>query len=235
MADSSLIPIWLNWSGRIVLVVGLGTVGQRRALTFQKAGATVIGLDPMPQIRGPAWGELIRNGLELRSEPYQTELFEELSQINSVPSLVLACATENVNQRVVADARRHGIWVASATSTGEHRPDAHLGAVAAGEHVSMAIHSGNAAPALASTLRTNFEEQLLTPADELAKAALKWRTEILSRVANAHERRRLLSLFGDRSMLELETNSPGQGVAKIESILQLALDSMPPEPKLEPE
>jgi siroheme synthase-like protein len=221
MADSSLIPIWLNWSGRIVLVVGLGTVGQRRALMFQKAGATVIGLDPMPQIRGPAWGELIRNGLELRSEPYQTELFEELSQINSVPSLVLACATENVNQRVVHDARSRSIWVASATS--------------AGEHVSMAIHSGNAAPALASTLRTNFEEQLLTPADELAKAALKWRTEILNRVADTHERRRLLSLFGDRSILELETNSPGQGVAKIESILQLALDSMPPEPKLEPE
>ena len=38
-----MIPIWLDVSGKYLLVVGLGAVGQRRALLFQRAGAIVIG------------------------------------------------------------------------------------------------------------------------------------------------------------------------------------------------
>ena len=80
MSSTSLIPLWLDWSGRTVLVIGLGTVGQRRALMFQQSGATVVGIDPMPKIQGPAWGELIRNGLELRSEPCHECVCGELGQ-----------------------------------------------------------------------------------------------------------------------------------------------------------
>ena len=224
MSQICLIPIWLDWSGRTVLVIGLGQVGQRRALLFQRAGATVVGVDPIPQNKGPDWGELIRNGLELRSEPYDESVFDELTQFKMRPDLVLTCASAEVNARVVRDSKSRSHWVVSGTNSSDEPANAHLGAVASGEIVQVAIRSGNVAPALSVALRDQIVENLLPAADRIAAEAARLRPELLGRVEDPDNRRELLALFGSSELLSLESGNPGAGVAQIRKRIRDSLD-----------
>ncbi|MFM1801119.1 MAG: Precorrin-2 dehydrogenase [Planctomycetota bacterium] len=225
MRDMPLIPIWLDWSGKIVLVIGLGQTGQRRSILFQQSGATVIGIDPLPKINGPAWGELIRGGLELRSEPYSVDLFDELESMAMRPDLVLACATETINSRVIQDARARGFWVASVTTGSSPSPNAHLGGVVKGETTSFAIHSGNASPALTVCLKGIVESDLLPAADRMAKLAATLRPLIMKHLSDPEQRRSLLETLGDRDIFDLEAKTPGAGMEKWEKVVRAALES----------
>ena len=182
---------------------------------FQQSGATVVGIDQMPKIQGPAWGELIRNGLELRSEPYHESVFDELAQYQMSPDLVLACASAKVNEKVVRDALARRLWVVSGTAAAEHPSNAHLGALAAGDFVKVAVHSGNVAPALSVALRDKIQENLLPAADRIAEEAAKWRNLIVSRVEDPEKRRSLLSVFGSSDLLRQESDQPGSGIDQI--------------------
>ncbi|MBI1322159.1 hypothetical protein GC170_03090 [bacterium] len=231
---SDLVPLWLNWHGRHVLVVGMGAVGQRRALTFQRAGATVIGIDPVPAIQGSEWGELIRAGLDLKAEPYAPEIFDELELSHGRPDLVLACATRAVNARVVADAIARGLWVASATSEPDRTedpstaPNAHLGAVRAGDYLKVAVHSGNVAPALAAAVGDHIARALLPAADRLAQEAARWRQRIVSDQSLAPElRKRCLSAAGDPDRLRREVEMSGAGVEDLRRFLTELLGPLP--------
>ena len=219
MSHTNLLPVWLDWSGRTVLAIGLGSVGQRRALSFQQAGATVVGLDPLPKNSGPAWGELIRGGLELRAEPYDGSIFDELAQLQMKPDLVLASATAEVNRRVETDAKALGLWVASATSHAEGTANAHLGTLAQGGLVCIAVHSGNVAPALSRTIADQLQATILPAADRIAAEAAQWRPTILKEEPDPNQRRLLLALFGSPEILALEETTPGAGLEKLRAIL----------------
>jgi len=231
--DAELIPLWLNWKDRVVVVVGLGEVGQRRAITFQRGGAIIVGVDPLPLGRGHDWGELIRNGLELRSEPYDVTLFEELAQCHMRPDLVLACSTIEVNRIVTRDARERGHWVASATgseaSAPHESPSAHMGAVANGEFVRIAINSGNVAPAISVSLRDKIAETWLAAADRLAREAAYWRPLILRESIPPEERKILLASLGEPQWLSLEAAEPGAAIAEIRRTMRLRLQTNPHE------
>lgn len=227
---TDLVPLWLNWTGRRVLVVGLGAVGHRRALTFQRAGARVTGIDPMPTVQGSAWGELIRGGLELKAEPYDASIFDEPDLSDPPLALVLACATREVNARVVADATARHLWVASSTSLSD-RPgaSAHLGAVCGEGFVKVAVHSGNVAPALSAAVSDYVRQNLLPPAERLAAEMARWRTRIVNDSALPPEvRQSLLAAVGDPSQLLLETREPGKGVDELRRFLVDRLGPLPP-------
>ncbi len=227
---SNLVPLWLNWHGRHVLVVGMGAVGQRRALTFQRAGATVIGIDPVPAIQGSEWGELIREGLDLKAEPYSPDIFDELELSHGRPDLVLACATRAVNARVVAEALARGLWAASATSEPDRNegPNAHLGAIRTGDYLQVAVHSGNVAPALAAAAADHIAQAWLPAADRIAQEAARWRHRILSDNSLSTEvRKQALSAAGDMDRLKLEVENPGTGVEALRRFLMEMLGPLP--------
>src|SRR3954447_5846782 len=92
-------PIDLDLNGRTVLVVGLGPVGRRKAAGLKEAGARVIGVDPVAE--GPDPQALA--GIEGRREAYRAEHL-------CGASLAIAAAPPEVNRRVIADARRLGVW-----------------------------------------------------------------------------------------------------------------------------
>ena len=228
---SNLVPLWLNWHGRHVLVVGMGAVGQRRALTFQRAGATVIGIDPMPAIQGSEWGELIREGLDLKAEPYSPDIFDELELSHGRPDLVLACATRAVNARVVADSVARGFWVASATSEPDRAegPNAHLGAIRAGKYLQAAFHSGNVAPSLSAAVGDQVAQAWLPAADRIAEEAARWRDRILSDNSLSNEvRKQALSAAGDVDRLKMEVEMFGAGVEDLRRFLTAILGPIPP-------
>ena len=219
-----MIPIWLNVTGKHVLVIGLGPVGQRRALLFQREGAVVIGVDPLPRIQGQEWGELIRNGLELQSQPYHVSIFDELAQIGIRPQLVLACANQAVNSQIVTDCRQKQIWVASSTSHEDSPADFQLGALGRGEAIAVAVHSEQGSPGLSATIRDEIGESLMPAADRLARLAKIWRPRILNEIDDPAERQRLIELFADRSILKSEIQQPGSGTELILTELQNASD-----------
>ena len=79
-----------------------------KAAGLKEAGARVIGVDPAADHRDPGALE----GIELRVEAYRAEHLRGIS-------LAIAAAPPEVNRRVVADARRAGVWSCSTSDPGE--------------------------------------------------------------------------------------------------------------------
>src|SRR4051812_27326030 len=114
-----MFPVFLDLTGRRVVVVGGGPVGRRKAEAAHAAGAEVVVVDPAAEdltprppslgrkgekelsaVAPPFPGEgLGRGSLTRLAEPYRPDHL-------TGASLVFAAATPGVNARVVADARR---------------------------------------------------------------------------------------------------------------------------------
>jgi siroheme synthase-like protein len=186
-------PIFLNLTGRRALVVGLGSTGQRKACGLVKAGAQVRGIDrKVISVDVP--------GIEVCCEPYRAE---HLSDIH----LAFAAATHEVNRQVVADARKEGIWVNSATEPEEG--DFLVPATWSEGPLTLAVSTGGGSPALAAALRDRAAAALGPAAAGLAALLAELRPEVLARVADPEARRRLLADWGDlRHLIAWQTEGP---------------------------
>src|SRR5262249_38259973 len=129
-------PVVLDLTGRSVVVVGGGAVGSRKAAAAVAAGAVVRVIDPTSAAEVA--------GVIHVPEPYRAEHL-------AGACLVFAAATAEVNARVVADAKARGIWVNSATDP--EAGDFFLPAVVRVGGLTVAAHTGGAAPALARRIR----------------------------------------------------------------------------------
>src|SRR4051794_13281210 len=92
-----MFPVFLELTERLVVVIGGGPVGRRKATALLDAGARVrlVCLEAASEIH---------SHLEWRAEPYRAEHLDGAT-------LVFAAAVADVNRRVVADARARGLWV----------------------------------------------------------------------------------------------------------------------------
>ena len=179
-------PVELDLSGRTVVVVGLGTVGRRKAAGLVEAGARVLGIDPQTR-EGPT-------GVELRAEKYRIQHLDGAS-------LAFAAATPEVNREVVADARRRGLWVNSASDPGSG--DFSLPATWRDGPLILTVSTSGASPALASLLRDRAASALGPAAAGLARLLLDIRPEVLGRISDPAARRRALTEAADPRWLDL--------------------------------
>jgi precorrin-2 dehydrogenase len=196
-------PIELDLTGRTALVVGLGAVGRRKAVGLVEAGGRVVGVDPGP-IEIPA-------GVELRAEPYRAEHL-------AGAILAFAAATAEVNRQVVADARRLGIWVTSASDPGSG--DFTLPATWRDGPLTLTVSTSGASPSLASALRDRAARALGPSAGGLAAILAELRPEVLARVADPAARRRLLAEAADPRWLDLHD---AEGAEATRRALRVAL------------
>jgi precorrin-2 dehydrogenase/sirohydrochlorin ferrochelatase len=169
-------PIELDLSGRTVLVVGLGTVGRRKASGLVEAGARVLAVDPAAR--------MTLEGVELRAEFYRPEHL-------AGASLAFAAATAEVNRRVTADARLLKIWVNSASEPEEG--DFALPAVWQDGPLILTVSTSGASPALSSVLRDRAAAALGPAAAGLASVLQELRPEVLQKFADPGIRRRILA------------------------------------------
>lgn len=181
-------PIELDLRGKSVLVVGLGRVGRRKAAGLVGAGARVVGVDPAAALAD------VPGGVEVRAEPYRPE------QIGGM-SLVFAAATAAVNRRVVADARRAGVWVSSASDPGAG--DFAVPAVWREGPLTLTVSTSGASPALAAALRDRLAEALGPAAAGLAALLAELRAEVLARLTDPEARRRVLTDWADPRWIDL--------------------------------
>jgi siroheme synthase-like protein len=181
-------PIELEMVGTSALVVGLGVVGRRKARGLVAAAARVVAVDPRAaEIEVP-------EGVEARSEQYNVEHLKGMR-------LAIAAASREINRRVVADAKRLGIWVNSATEPNEG--DFRLPAVWREGPLTLTVATGGASPALAARLRDRAARAIGPEAATLAGVLAELRPIVLARVADPEQRRRCLERWAGLCGLRL--------------------------------
>lgn len=158
-----------------------------------ECGANVIGVDPRPMAELPP-------GVDVRNETYRTEHL-------SGASLAFAAGPPGVNRQVVADARRLGIWVNSASEPGSG--DFTLPATWRDGPITLTISTGGASPALARHLRDRAALALGPAAATLAVLLAELRPMALARLPDPALRRRVLAQWADPAWLDrIEAEGP---------------------------
>jgi precorrin-2 dehydrogenase/sirohydrochlorin ferrochelatase len=205
-------PIELDLRGRTVLVVGLGLVGLRKAAGLAAAGARVVAVDP-------GFGDReAPEGVEVRAEAYDARQLEGVS-------LVVTAAPAVVNRQVVADARRAGVWVCSASDPDEG--DFTVPAVWRDGPLTLTVSTSGASPALAAALRDRAAEAIGPEAAGLAALLAALRPEVLVRVPDPETRRRLLADWADPRWLDL-WRSEGPDAVRRALVRRLDLEAEEP-------
>ena len=182
-----MFPVTLDLAGRRVVVVGGGSVGRRKAAAAAAAGAVVTVVDPAesPGTAVP--------GLTVLVESYAPDHV-------TGADLVFACATPEVNARVVADCRVRRVWVNSATdpTVGDFTLPAVLGV----GKLTLAVATGGAAPALARRVRDRLAAQFDAAFAAWVELLNEVRGQVLVTVADPARRRELLDGFADWPWLD---------------------------------
>ncbi len=180
-----MLPISLDVTGKLLLIVGGGAVGSRKAIAARTAGAIVRIVDPNIAAR---MHPPLDHACTLLHEAYRPEHLDGVF-------LAFACATPVVNEQVVADAHARGILVNSATAP--HTGNVTLPSVVRSGDLSIAINTGGAAPALARRIREKLETEFDAAYANWVRLLAEVRTIALADVTDPVQRRQLLDGFAD--------------------------------------
>jgi precorrin-2 dehydrogenase/sirohydrochlorin ferrochelatase len=183
-----MLPLFLNLSGRLVVVVGGGPVGRRKAASALAAGGRVrlVCLEPRP-------ADQTHPALHWRTEPYAPTHLDGAA-------LVFAAGPPDLNARVVAEAKARGIWVnaASDPAAGDFVLPA---AVRRGDFV-VAVGTGGAAPALTREIRRRLDEQFDDAFGRWAALLAELRPQVLEAITDEERRRALFGRWAQWEWLE---------------------------------
>ena len=181
-------PIFVNLSGRRVLVVGGGPVAQRKVEGLLQAGAQVTVVSPDVTD-------------ELRSRPIDWKQREFAdSDVEGMMLVISATDDVNVQKRVVEAARRCNVLVNTVDQPA--LCDFIVPAVARRDDVVGAISTSGQSPALAAVLRARLEELLSEDVGRAAKILGQIRNEVHRRTSDSAARKRIFEQILESGLLE---------------------------------
>jgi precorrin-2 dehydrogenase/sirohydrochlorin ferrochelatase len=171
----AMLPLFLDVTHRLAVVIGGGPVGRRKASAVLAAGGRVrlACLEPRP-------AEMDDPRLEWRTEEYSPEHL-------SGASLVFAAGPAELNAQVVADARARGVWVNAASEPASG--DFFLPATIRRSDFVLAISSGGAAPALTRMVRERLEREFDEAFGVWVSLLAELRPRVMERIADVEMRR----------------------------------------------
>jgi precorrin-2 dehydrogenase/sirohydrochlorin ferrochelatase len=184
-----MLPLLLNLTDRVVVVIGGGAVGLRKASAALAAGGRVrlICLEP----RSADMNDPL---LEWRTESYTAAHLEGAS-------LVFAVGPAELNARIVADARARGIWVNAASDPTQG--DFFLPATVRRGDFVLAVSTGGAAPVLTQIVRDRLEVEYDEAFGVWVSLLAELRPLVMKRSVDAEQRRIVLTRLCQWEWLEL--------------------------------
>ncbi|HMM67454.1 MAG TPA: siroheme synthase CysG [Dokdonella sp.] len=206
----SLYPLFANLGGRRVLVVGGGSVGERKVKALLKSGADIeVGaLDFTPQ--------LARHGAE-DSIRLRQGAFEE-RWLDGTWLVIAATGDRALNRRIAEAAGRRRLFVNVVDDA--ELSSFQVPAVVDRSPLVVAISTAGAAPVLARLVRERIESLLDASLGPLAALAARYRLRIRERFPDLPRRRRyLVDLFSGKVATLLRRNRPQQAERALQASL----------------
>ena len=183
-----MIPLFHDFDGETVLVVGGGAVGSRKAARFATEARVVV-VSPSFHDRFETLRTDAEADLELvREAPDADGVREWVDRLD--PALVVAATDdETVNAATEAAAREAGALVNRTARSGARPTDSVVvPATVADDPVRVALSTGGASPALAKHLRERIEAEI-DGAGAMARVSGDVREELKERGADPETRR----------------------------------------------
>lgn len=142
-------PLFLSLDGRLCLVIGGGTVGERKARRLIEYGAKVFLV-----------AERLSPWLEVQVSTQLVSLLDTSYHADLMNDMVLVFAATNdksLNRQIAADARERGVWCNMATDPEEG--DVLLPSIFERGSLTVAFSTGGVAPGVAKLIRERFETE----------------------------------------------------------------------------
>ncbi|HAR46868.1 MAG: hypothetical protein A2X56_13475 [Nitrospirae bacterium GWC2_57_13] len=186
-------PLFLDLQARRCLVIGGGTVAERKVLSLLEAGARVAVVSPSatPRLR-----ELAGEGkIELQQRVVQDQDLEgaalvfaatDSPEVNA--SSAALCRAKNIPVNVASPPEESTFIVPSAVARGE---------------LLIAVSTSGASPALSRKIRKELEERYGPEYGAFLELLGKLRKELPGQVRNEQERRRIYDAVVESDVLEL--------------------------------
>jgi precorrin-2 dehydrogenase / sirohydrochlorin ferrochelatase len=163
----SYFPIFVEMKNRRCLVIGAGTVGERKIAGLLDAGAAVTVISPEMTENIAGWFE--NKMIKWIARRYQP------GDLSGYEIAFAATGDAAVNTQVFTEGRRFDVWVNSADDP--KHCDFILPSVVRRGDLTVAVSSGGASPALARTVREELEMHLSQEYEQLAQIAAEARSE----------------------------------------------------------
>ena len=185
-------PLFLDISGKPCIVVGGGSVAERKVTRLLACGAVV---EVVARSLTPALAVLSRDGKIIH---HDAEYAEDC--LRGAFFVIGATDDAAVNERISRDAREQGILVNIVDDPG--RCDAILPALCERGDLAIAVSTGGRSPALAKKLRTELEEAYGPEYGTLVEILGELRERVIARGGPAAENRKLFEAVVASDILE---------------------------------
>ena len=198
-------PLFLDLRERLVVVVGGGTVAERKIALVAQSGARIRVIAPSltPGLAAARNDE--------RLEHVAREF--EPADVAGARLVIAATADRTVNRAVAVSAERHGIVVNVVDdlelSTGI------LPAIVDRSPIIVAVSTGGTAPALARRVRARIETVVDESVGRFAAFAAAWRGRIRAAIPNLSARRRFYDWLIDGPVASLVHNARPAAAAEL--------------------
>ena len=203
----SLYPIFANLNGRRVLVVGGGSVGERKVTALRKAGASVEVGAPWTTRRLAEWSA--SKEISHRCGEYEDCWLEGAWLV------VAATGNRALNRRIAAAAEQRQLLVNVVDDA--ELSSFQVPAVVDRHPLTIAISTGGAAPVLARLVRERIESLFDASLGPLAALAERFKERIRRTFPDIGHRRRFLErLFRGGVAAQMRRNQPLQAERMLE-------------------
>jgi precorrin-2 dehydrogenase / sirohydrochlorin ferrochelatase len=200
-------PIMMDVRNKRAVVIGAGSVGQRKVVSLHQAGAIVTLVDP----------ELPEN-LDLPPVTMLNELYSH-EQLEGAAMVFVCTDNRELNARVARDARLAGAIVNAADQNEDC--DFFAPATIHDGDVVVAIGTGGASPALSALLKGILKEAVPENIGQFAELLATIRTELRTRLDTHEKRGAALKQLVSRDTIAAFTEEGESAVrAKLEQILK---------------
>ncbi|MET0584933.1 MAG: bifunctional precorrin-2 dehydrogenase/sirohydrochlorin ferrochelatase [Candidatus Binatia bacterium] len=164
----SFFPIYLEMRGRRCLVIGGGSVAERKIAHLLEAGAEVTVISPDASENVARWSK--NNSIQLEARCYEN------GDLDGYELAFVATDDDRVNASVYQEGKSRGVWVNAADDPSHC--DFILPSVLRRGDLTVAVSSGGQSPALARTIREELEIYFSREYEQLAQLAAETRAEL---------------------------------------------------------